>query len=158
LQAIAREDMEKFVWGRITWFMFHIMAEKIKPEFFAIARKYLLEFVTQISYNLPCPICSEHARRNLARVDMNHIKTKEDFKYFIFAFHNKVNVDTNKPVESLDVLDKYATGNLDKIIEIFIYVHNHESYSNKLMMRKHMKNKVIKDFVGWYTTNKFMFA
>lgn len=150
--------MEKFVWGRITWFMFHIMAEKIKPEFFTIARKYLVDFVMQISYNLPCPICSEHARQNLARVNFNNVMTKEDFKHFIFAFHNKVNMDTNKQVETLDVLEKYKNANLDKIIEIFIYVHNRESYSNKLMMRKHMKNKTIKEFVAWYTTNKFMFA
>lgn len=149
--------MEKFVWGRITWFMFHIIAEKIKPEFFTIARTDLLNFITQISYNLPCPICSDHARKNLSRVNMNLIQTKDDFKHFVFAFHNKVNVDINKPIESLDILEKYKTANMDKIIEIFIYVHNRESYSNKLMMRKHMKNKVIRDFVSWYTTNKFMF-
>ena len=149
--------MEKYVWGRITWYMFHTIAEKIKAELFPVVRTVLINFVQQISFNLPCPICAHHAKQHLSKVNFNSIQTKNDFKNFIFAFHNRVNQDLGKPTESIEILKKYETANMDKMLEYFIYVHNHESYSEQLMMRKHMKNREIKNFVNWYTTNKHVF-
>ncbi len=149
--------MEKYIWGMITWYMFHVIAEKIKPEFFVVARQHMIDFVMQISHNLPCPICAEHAKQHLKRVNFNNIQTKEQFKHFVFAFHNRVNEDLGKPIQSLDVLERYKSADLNTIIRMFVHVHNHESFSNKLMMRKHMKNHGIKHFVNWITTNRFMF-
>lgn len=150
--------MEKYIWGMITWYMFHVIAEKIRDEFFMFARQSMIDFVVQISNNLPCPVCAQHAKQHLARVNFSQIQTKEQFKYFIFAFHNRVNADLGKPLQSLDVLERYKNANIDKIIQMFVHVHNHESFSNKMMMRKHMKNHNIKHFINWFTTNRFMFA
>lgn len=150
--------MEKYIWGMITWYMFHTIAEKIRPEFFTIARTSLINFIMQISHNLPCPICAEHARNHLARVNFEQIQTKEQFKMFVFAFHNRVNMDLGKPQADISILEKYKSANMDRMIQLFVQVHNHESFSNKMMMRKHMKNEGIKNFVNWYTSNKFMFA
>ena len=149
--------MEKYIWGMITWYMFHTIAEKIREEFFVIARTSLIDFIKQISFNLPCPICAEHARNHLSRVNFDKIQTKEQFKLFIFAFHNQVNSDLNKPLADISVLEKYKTANMDRMLQLFIQVHNHESFSNKMMMRKHMKNQGIKDFVNWYASTRFMF-
>lgn len=149
--------MEKYIWGRITWYMFHTIAARIKEEYFPLVRSVLLDFIRQISYNLPCPICAHHAKQHLSRVNFNVIQTKTDFRNFLFAFHNRVNQDLNKPMESIDILKKYDNANVDKMLEYFIHVHNHETYSEQLMMRKHMKNTGIKNFVNWYATNKHMF-
>lgn len=149
--------MEKYIWGRITWYMFHTLAAKIRPELFSIYRSVLINFVVNISYNLPCPICAEHARTHLKRVNFQQIQTKQQFREFVFAFHNQVNRDTGKPIAPLSVIDKYDSANVDKMLSMFIDVHNHESFSNKLMMRKHMKNHEIQNFVNWYFTNKHAF-
>jgi len=42
-------------WGEPTWFMFHTLAEKIKPEYFSIVRVDFLNIINTICANLPWP-------------------------------------------------------------------------------------------------------
>tara|TARA_Y100001958_G_scaffold109421_1_gene76981 strand:+ start:144 stop:599 length:456 start_codon:yes stop_codon:yes gene_type:complete len=149
--------MEKALWGRITWYLFHTIAEKIKQEYFVIAKATLILFIRQICANLPCPVCAQHAKDHLSKVNFELIQTKDHLKQFVFAFHNRVNMDLEKPTASIDILSKYESANFDKILDMFIKIHHNESYSNKFMMKKHYRNEGIKNFVNWYSTNKYMF-
>ncbi len=93
--------MSKKQWGNATWFMFHTLAEKIKPEHPEEIRA-LLSYITNICVNLPCPYCSQHARNNIAQCRPNMVKTKDDLKIFVWQLHNRVNAQLRKPIVSYE--------------------------------------------------------
>ena len=53
-------------WGKITWFLFHGMLEKISNENFVKHRIMIIELIVEICSLLPCPTCQQHAT--------NHVK------------------------------------------------------------------------------------
>ena len=60
----ANTPMKKTMkWGEPTWFMFHTLAEKIKPEYFQEIRMDLLNIIYTICTNLPCPDCARQSCR-----------------------------------------------------------------------------------------------
>ena len=78
-------------WGTITWFLFHTLAEKIKPESFENKKNELLKIIFLICNNLPCPECQDHAKETMKSMKINMIKNKEDFQKMLWTFHNMVN-------------------------------------------------------------------
>ena len=55
---------QKILWGPTTWTFFHVLAEKINEEFFLKNKNEVLQIIVTISNNLPCPLCSQHARQH----------------------------------------------------------------------------------------------
>ena len=55
--------MSPSYWGPNTWIFMHTLACKIKEDSFPIIGKQLVLYLIQISYNLPCPECSQHAKQ-----------------------------------------------------------------------------------------------
>ncbi len=49
------------LWGNSTWLLFHTISEKIKDDYFLKEKNNILNYITNICYNLPCPDCSVHA-------------------------------------------------------------------------------------------------
>ena len=83
-------------WAIPTWLFFHALAEKININSYNSKRHELLNIIKHICNNLPCPTCTDHARRYMNSITLDKIKTKEDFKNILFEFHNKVNHRLNK--------------------------------------------------------------
>ena len=79
-------------WGEPTWFLFHTLAEKIKPEYYAELQKELLNLIYTICSNLPCPNCAKHATQYLNAVNFNTLTTKESLQLLLHRFHNEVNL------------------------------------------------------------------
>ena len=79
-------------WGNITWYLFHGLAEKIKENKFLENKNLLIKILKSVCENLPCPECSQHATRMLNDINFENIKSREEFKKFIFKFHNIVNM------------------------------------------------------------------
>jgi hypothetical protein len=75
-------------WGNITWYLFHGLAEKIKEENFISNKPLLIKILKNICQNLPCPDCSQHSTSLLNNVNFQQIRSKQEFKIFIFKFHN----------------------------------------------------------------------
>ncbi len=95
-------------WGKYTWIFFHCLAEKIKPEFFITMKFKLINWIKMICKILPCPYCSEHATLLLEKYrDYDKMNTKEDFKIFLFTFHNIVNRKTHKHIQNTQILKLY---------------------------------------------------
>ena len=79
-----------------------------KEESFHYIRVELLNNIYSICVNLPCPVCSAHAKEYMEKINFNTIRTKEDLKNMLFQFHNNVNLRKNVylfPREQLD--EKY---------------------------------------------------
>ena len=112
---------KKAHWGNGTWYLFHIIAEKITVEIFNKERINLIYILNKICGLLPCPTCSEHANKYLQRINFNLIKNNEDFKIFLFNFHNTVNHRTGKKIFTREELaQKYKNGDIKNIINYFM--------------------------------------
>ena len=108
-------------WGNTTWYLFHTIAEKMTDEIFNQERKNIIGMIPKICGVLPCPDCADHATEYFKRVNFDLIKDRHTLKSFLFDFHNKVNVRTNKKIFTREELDnKYKTANLKVIINYFI--------------------------------------
>jgi hypothetical protein len=103
------------IWGNNIWTLFHGLSCKIKEDKFLYHRDRLIYIIKNICATLPCPDCSKDATQLLNNTNFNNIKTKEDFKLFIFNFHNNVNKKLKKPHYEYSNLDKYNSVNMDAL-------------------------------------------
>ncbi len=97
---------KKYEWGNATWYLFHIIAEKLTNDIYIVEKSNIINLITTICNNLPCPSSSEHASKYLLTINFNNINSNEDLKMFFFKFHNLVNIRIHKPQFSLDELNK----------------------------------------------------
>lgn len=133
--------MDKKVWGNSIWYLFHTLAEKINATKFQEQKNNLFEIVKIICSNLPCPECSDHASKELRRVNINNINDKETFKLFLLEFHNRVNTRLQKPQFTLDELNnKYKLAKLNGILHNFNIVYNAPIPNEKMMAHSFHRN------------------
>jgi hypothetical protein len=153
----AREK-DPMTWGEPTWFLLHTMAEKIKPEVFAKTREDVLTVITTICTNLPCPECSEHAKKHLENIGFKNIRTKEELKTALFQFHNYVNSHKKFPIFSRDELDeKYARANSKNVIYHFMQ-HFQEGSKNPAMISQELfRTRILGQLVEWFKANLGLF-
>ena len=74
------------VWGPITWYFFHALAEKVKEEHFSTEKDNILNCFKTVSQSLPCPECRAHAQHNWNTFRIQNIQTKNDLKNFFWNF------------------------------------------------------------------------
>ena len=152
--------MSKYtLWGPATWYLFHTLAEKIKPDEFIKLKDEIIYLLKNICSYLPCPDCSSHATHILSSYRHYHkIASKEDFKRFLFEFHNIVNNKAKNEVFTQEILDKYKTGNLSKI---FQYWYQHFSVkgglSNTLMINGINRDNIRISVQKFFQRNKTSF-
>ena len=90
--------MSKSDWGPCVWEFIHTFCEQIKPCLFANNRDKVILLLFSVCKQVLCPICEQHAKKYLNRINKNKIKTKEDCKKFFYDFHNVVNRRLNKQI------------------------------------------------------------
>ena len=81
-----------------------------------------INIIVTICYNLPCPICSQHAKVHLAKYSLSKINTRNKLKQFVFVFHNTINKDLHKPQFTQDGLVMYKSMDFNIILNQFFYV------------------------------------
>jgi hypothetical protein len=115
--------MKKQIWGNATWYLFHTLAYKLKPEC-AFELPALFEIIKLICMNLPCPICQAHASDLINQADKSKVtSTKEKFKEFLFHMHNRVNFKLgNKIFTQEEYILKYSKAKTINIIKHFIFI------------------------------------
>jgi len=151
--------MSKKQWGNASWFMFHTLAEKIKPEHPEEIRT-LLSYITNICVNLPCPYCSQHARANIAQCKPNMVKTKEDLKRFVWELHNRVNTQLRKPTVSYEeCVRKYKFARTLPIINYFKHYMSISRGGIKMMIATRNKTAHVNNLLLylqniWHKFNK----
>lgn len=131
------------VWGPITWFFFHTLAEKVRESEYNNVKHNILNVLKQFCKFLPCEDCAGHATQIMNTVTIDKINTKEQLKNFLFNFHNSVTVRTKKTPFDKSILDKYKTANLHTITtKLFQVFHTHDK---KYMMNEFNRNMMLKN-------------
>ena len=135
-------------WGKITWFLFHGMLEKISNENFVKHRIMIIELIVEICSLLPCPTCQQHATNHVKFI--HRVTTLAELRKFMFMFHNFVNEKTNKPVVNENELLKYKNINMKRVLSLFYKVYERNRYNNRnfneQMARKRLVYKMRKFF------------
>jgi len=145
-------------WGAPTWIFFHTLAEKVRDDQFAAIRIPLLNMVSNICANLPCPDCANHAREYMSKINFNAIQTKQDFIHLFYVFHNTVNGRKGFPIESQSVLSNYANYNLVAVISNFMYFFENKHMSPRLMADDFARRHVAASVKQWLSANIQYFA
>jgi hypothetical protein len=159
LDQIAASPVKKMRWGEPTWFLFHTLAEKIKPEYFASIRQEMIEMIRMICMNLPCPICSTHAKTYLAGTNFATIVTKEHLRIFFYNFHNEVNRRKGYAFFPYDQVEaKYSKANTVNIIHHFMMHFEDRNPSNVRMIADSMyRQRIVSLLKTWFSKNVQMF-
>lgn len=123
-------------WGNAAWFLIHTMPEKLKDQHASLNEIVeLRNMLINVCYNLPCPICSSHAKNKIAQVNLNEISSKEILKQFFFKLHNTINDDLNKPRYSWqEFVNRYCLANTRNVVLYFIQVFRRINSGNFTMM------------------------
>jgi hypothetical protein len=140
------------VWGPPIWTFLHTLAEKVNEDEFPKIKLMLFSYIKRICNFLPCPECSSHAYQFLARININSIKTKYEFKNMLYVFHNAVNKRKRKPLFNYAQLNKYRHNNIGATFNNFITVYHTKGNMN-LIAESFQRNLLIKDLKNWLITN-----
>ena len=141
------------VWGPSTWILFHTIAQKIKPQYFIEKRLELINLIKNITSNLPCPDCKEHATEIMKSLKPNAIQTKEDFMEMLFYFHNHVNEKLGKKnfnINNLSVYDDYI---LSVVITNFLQSWNRLPNNVSMINEGFRRKIVLKNTIVWFKKN-----
>jgi hypothetical protein len=134
-------SLSKENWGNNIWYLFHSIAHKIKEDRFEFHRTNLFFIIKTICNTLPCPDCSKDATIMLSKIDYNNIRNKNDFKMFLFNFHNAINAKLNKPQFSYESLDsKYQNVNINALYYNLAIIYNINTNIPQLMSSSFHKN------------------
>lgn len=149
-------------WGAATWILLHAMAEKVcggDAVQFARRREDILNVVFMICTNLPCPDCSEHAKKYLLNAQyMRTVATREDLRELLYRFHNAVNARKNKPIYSHDeLLQRYATANWPNVVQNFFQHFSDKSKNTRYLATEMFRDRLILKLRTWFTENTAMF-
>jgi len=145
------------VWGPAVWTLFHTLSEKINEDAYKRYFLQLFYYIIRICKFLPCPDCSEHASNFLAKIKPNEFKNKDEFKNFIYLFHNKVNFKKRKPLFNYGNINIYQKYNIIKVINNFIYKYQTKG-NMKLLTESFQRKMVINDFKRWISGVLFAFS
>lgn len=156
--ATVNRAKDEMLWGAPTWYFFHTLAEKIKPEYFETNKNILFNTIKSVCYNLPCPSCAQHATQYINKIDFNTIKSKDDFIMLFFNFHNELNKRKNKPTFLYDELrEKYKKANLINIVNHFLYYYRMEHHVVRMMADDMHRKKSSKNILEWLHSNIHIF-
>ena len=151
--------MEKnnMIWGKYTWILFHTLAEKIKDEEFENEKDNLISYIRRLCGVLPCSDCTMHATHMLNHYKYNHIKTKNDFKKFLFEFHNLVNNRKEYKNQDIKVLEQYDKAILYRILHVWNRTFIVSGMNSRLLTDSMHRNKVKQDFLNYMQSNLHKF-
>ena len=161
--AVATEvpkplSVKKMKWGEPTWFLFHTLAEKVKPEYFAVIKKELLDLIYAICANLPCPNCASHATEYMKGINFEVITTKEHLKILLHRFHNEVNKRKGFPEFPYEQLsEKYSKANTVAIIHYFMPFFEDKHASMRMIADDLHRSRIALQLKAWFNKNIGMF-
>jgi len=102
------------IWSTPMWNLFHTMCEKCDDDTEKLRKLY--ELIEYFSHIIPCGLCKQHASNYLHKNKTDSVTlSKNNFKIFFYNFHNSVKKTRKLKLESIDVLDKYKTMNLNEV-------------------------------------------
>ena len=140
-------------WGKHVWYFLHTLIEKVKDSHFNELRDDILKYIYIICTNLPCPMCSNHAKTTLDGMNFNSLRTKQQIKITLFNFHNLLNKQKGYPIFTESELSKYSNADLKLISVNFFNAYIDKNNNLKMMNQNMYRNMIIKEITAWFTKN-----
>jgi len=140
-------------WGPACWIFIHTLLSKIKPEEFESVRNSLFLNLVTICTNLPCNICSGHARVFFQKQGSLNFKTREEMQHFFWYFHQHVNKSKRKPEFPFSELTIYNTKNLTHEYVMFAKHYTAKDNGLKLMSETMQRKGIARSFHNWLRAN-----
>lgn len=145
-------------WGAPTWVFFHTLAEKVNPEEFHLIRAPLLNMISNVCANLPCPDCAKHAREYMSKINFNSIRTKDDLINLFFVFHNTVNERKGFPIVDKTLLEQYKQYSFLSVCGNFMFYFENRHMSPRLMADDFSRRQVAATIKQWISANIHHFS
>lgn len=146
-----------FNWATPTWCLLHTIASKVVPQYFSRHRQNLINLVKKICHTLPCPYCKEHASHFVDNYNYNKIKNNEDFKLWLWEFHNTVNVQTGKQPRTVDIINNYAMNDLNKLLIFWNTKFTINVFSGPGIKIATEMNNTVRMVNDYISNNKYLF-
>jgi hypothetical protein len=140
------------LWGPATWTLFHVLAEKVNEHIYPRIAGQLFDVIKRICTALPCPECAQDATQFLAKVKLQELKSKNDFKNLIYVFHNYVNVKKRKPLFKYVNLEVYKRYNIVSVFNRFISFY-HTKGNMRLLAESFQRQLIVKNVREWFSRN-----
>lgn len=141
-------------WGPNIWKYLHTYTILINENHFIKHKNAIILHLTTVSTNLPCPICSSHAKEYLTNNKLRNINDKESLVKLFFDFHNTVNKNKHKEQQTIDILYLYQDNDIrecaSKYLQTWLKASSSRylGYSNSFTRKLYMKQ--FKDFYWKY--------
>ena len=91
--------MNKNIWGKSSWVLIHSIAVNYPDHPSPSEKENIINFFLILGDVLPCRFCRQHYRENLKYLPIN-ADSKMDLVWWTIDLHNRVNIETNKPILS----------------------------------------------------------
>ena len=158
ISRIAPSDGDRMRWGAPTWALFHTIPEKLSNKKFVENKTSIIQLITTICNNLPCPSCSQHATQYMRKVNFNAIHTVEDLKKMLYIFHNSVNERKKYAEFPYDGLsDKYANLDFNQVVNKFMFHFQQKVYAMNLIAQQISRQKQVVTVKKWFLDNMHLF-
>lgn len=146
--------MKREVWGPYIWTVLHCLSLRIKDEFFEKERKTIIEFISEICDNLPCPSCASHATFTLRRMNFTKIRTKDELINVLFNLHNEVNRRLKKTIfEKSSLEETYKKYNLQSLLIGYFKMNQEIRYAEKMMLYSSRRRLFLNRFLKYCKNN-----
>jgi hypothetical protein len=142
------------IWGPIIWTFLHTLAEKVYESSYPELADSLFSYIYRICMVLPCPDCSNHAKRFLSNIKKESLRTKEDLRGMLFMFHNAVNRRKNKshfPKNKLS--EMYQPKNIIHAYQDFVHIYGEQSGNIRLLSDSFQRKILLKQLKKWLLQN-----
>jgi hypothetical protein len=147
--------MSSTKWGPPTWILIHTLIETIQKSNFINFNNFkiqLFNIIKNICIFSSCPIASHNSKIFFEKADLNKINNINDFKKFIYVFHNFIN--SRRQVQ----LFNYSNMNIYENINIMLAYNNFINIfiDNNIQINIKMKQtiKELNNFIKFLTHNK----
>lgn len=155
---MSLDKKKDMAWAPATWNLLHTIAEKIHEDTFPTYREELIRMTKTICGVLPCPTCSADATRLLKGYkSYNNIKTKQDFKLFLFGFHNIVNQKTKKDIQPETILEIYKQKQLIIVLNYWMQHFKTPGLNTRLIMEDMHRTRTKKYVYNFVIQNMRIF-
>jgi hypothetical protein len=149
---------ERMRWGAPTWTLFHTMAAQINVDVFPRIRVELLDVITSICANLPCPDCAGHATDHLRKINYDAIRTPNDLQLMLYEFHNSVNARKGVALFPVEQLSVYKTVDLRAAIYRFMHFFESKHTASSLVPNGFARNLQARRLKEWFRQNMQLFG
>lgn len=145
--------MKKAEWGPLIWKVLHCITIKIKDNEFINEREKIIQIITGICSNLPCPQCASHASGLIKKYKLKNMKTKNDIIKFVYLIHNQVNKKLKKQTYSFDNIQIYNDFSIKSLLNDYYNMNLREKYGEKMMLHSYHRKTFMKIFCDYFRNN-----